>query len=262
METINSNGNNNHQSTELNGKTCLVTGGSRGIGRAIVTAMANAGADVAFTYQTSKESAEALAQTIAKDKAVRCKAYQANVASPEAMQEVVKQVLTEFGPITILVNNAGITRDKSFLKMTRNMWDEVMRVNLDGVFYTTQLVANDMVGAGWGRIINISSIVGQTGNFGQTNYAATKGAIISFTESLARELARKGITVNAVAPGFVETDMVSGMPEAALNQVKAMTPMGRLGKPEEIAEAVVFLASPRASYVTGQVLGVNGGMYM
>ncbi len=262
METITNNGNNNHQNQELKGKTCLVTGGSRGIGRAIVTAMANAGADVAFTYQTSKEGAEALAKTMATEKGVRCKAYQANVASPEAMQEVVKQVLAEFGPITILVNNAGITRDKSFLKMTRNMWDEVMRVNLDGVFYTTQLVANDMVGAGWGRIINISSIVGQTGNFGQTNYAATKGAIISFTESLARELARKGITVNAVAPGFVETDMVSGMPEAALNQVKAMTPMGRLGKPEEIAEAVVFLASPRASYVTGQVLGVNGGMYM
>jgi NAD(P)-dependent dehydrogenase (short-subunit alcohol dehydrogenase family) len=142
------------------------------------------------------------------------------------------------------------------------MWDEVIHVDLDGVFYTTQLVVQDMLGAGWGRIINISSIVGQTGNFGQTNYAAAKGAVISFTESLARELARKGITVNAVAPGFIETDMVSGMPEASLNQVKAMTPMGRLGKPEEIAEAVVFLASPRSSYVTGQVLAVNGGMYM
>jgi NAD(P)-dependent dehydrogenase (short-subunit alcohol dehydrogenase family) len=178
------------------------------------------------------------------------------------MQEVGRSVQAEFGPVSILVNNAGINRDKSFFKMTRTMWEEVMRVNLDGVFYTTQLIAEDMVGAGWGRIINISSIVGQTGNFGQTNYAATKGAIISFTESLARELARKGITVNAVAPGFIETDMVNGMPEAALSQVKAMTPMGRLGKPEEIADAVVFLASPRASYVTGQVLGVNGGMYM
>src|SRR5205814_9519870 len=137
-----------------------------------------------------------------------------------------------------------------------------MSVNLDGVFYTTQHVAQNIVVKGWCMIINISSIVGQTGNFGQVNYAATKGALISFTESLARELARKGITVNAVAPGFIETDMVAGMPEAAINQVKAMTPMGRLGKPEEIAEAVVFLASPRASYVTGQVLGVNGGMYM
>ncbi len=257
MET---NGNNGQK--ELEGKVCFVTGGSRGIGRAIVTAMANSGADVAFTYQHSQEQAENLAKSIKVEIGVRCRAYQANVASAEEMQRVIKQVEAELGPITILVNNAGITRDKSFLKMSKEMWDEVMRVNLDGVFYTTQLVANDMITAGWGRIINISSIVGQTGNFGQANYAATKGAVISLTETLARELARKGITVNAVAPGFIETDMVSGMPEAALNQVKAMTPMGRLGKPEEIAEAVVFLASPRASYVTGQVLGVNGGMYM
>jgi NAD(P)-dependent dehydrogenase (short-subunit alcohol dehydrogenase family) len=178
------------------------------------------------------------------------------------MQAVVKQAINEIGPIAILVNNAGITRDRSFLKMTKAMWDEVRQVNLDGVFYTTQLVAQDMVGAGWGRIINISSIVGQMGNFGQANYAATKGAVISLTETLARELARKGITVNAVAPGFIETDMLQAMPTAALDQVRAMTPMGRLGKPEEIAEAVVFLASPRASYVTGQVLAVNGGMYM
>ncbi|HWI56176.1 MAG TPA: 3-oxoacyl-[acyl-carrier-protein] reductase [Bacillota bacterium] len=254
--------NTNSPIKELKGKVCFVTGGSRGIGRAIVTAMASAGADVAFTYQSSKESAEALAKSLTAEKGVRACAYQANVASMEDMQRAVKQVIAEFGPITILVNNAGITRDKSFLKMTKGMWDEVMRVNLDGVFYTTQLVANDMVGAGWGRIINISSIVGQTGNFGQTNYAATKGAVISFTESLARELARKGVTVNAVAPGFIETDMVNGMAPEAINQVKAMTPMGRLGKPEEIADAVVFLASPRASYVTGQVLGVNGGMYM
>lgn len=248
-------------SQELKGKVCFVTGGSRGIGRAIVHAMVKAGADVAFTYQQSKEQAEALATSLSQDGS-RCRAYQANVASFEAMQAVVKRVEEELGPISILVNNAGINRDRSFLKMTRDMWDEVMRVNLDGVFHTTQLVAQDMVGAGWGRIINISSIVGQTGNFGQTNYAATKGAIISFTESLARELARKGITVNAVAPGFIETDMVSGMPEAAISAVKQMTPMGRLGKPEEIADAVVFLASPRSSYVTGQVLGVNGGMYM
>lgn len=247
---------------DLEGKVCLVTGGSRGIGRAIVTAMADAGADVAFTYHHSKEQAEALAQSITTAKGVRCRAYQADVASPEAMQEAVKEVIADLGHIAILVNNAGINRDKSFLKMTKAMWDEVMRVNLDGVFYTTQLAVSDMVGTGWGRVINISSIVGQTGNFGQTNYAATKGAVISFTESLARELARKGITVNAVAPGFIETDMVSGMPQAALEQVKAMTPVGRLGKPEEIADAVVFLASPRAGYVTGQVLAVNGGMYM
>jgi 3-oxoacyl-[acyl-carrier protein] reductase len=259
METNQNNGYHNH---ELRGKICLVTGGSRGIGRAIVTAMADAAADIAFTFQNSTESAEALANSITTEKGVRCRAYQANVAEADEMRKVVAKVEQELGPITILVNNAGITRDKSFLKMTRAMWDEVIHVDLDGVFYTTQLVVQDMLGAGWGRIINISSIVGQTGNFGQTNYAAAKGAVISFTESLARELARKGITVNAVAPGFIETDMVSGLPEASLNQVKAMTPMGRLGKPEEIAEAVVFLASPRSSYVTGQVLAVNGGMYM
>ena len=254
--------NGNHRLAELKGKVCLVTGGSRGIGKAIVTAMADAGADVAFTYHHSKEAADALARSLEVETGVRCRAYQADVAVLEEMQKAVAQIEQELGAITILVNNAGITRDKSFLKMTRSMWDEVIHVDLDGVFYTTQLVAQDMIGAGWGRIINISSIVGQTGNFGQANYAAAKGAVIAFTESLARELARKGVTVNAVAPGFIETDMVSAMPEAALSQVKAMTPVGRLGKPEEIADAVVFLASPRSSYVTGQVLGVNGGMYM
>jgi 3-oxoacyl-(acyl-carrier-protein) reductase len=246
---------------ELEGKVCFVTGGSRGIGRAVVQAMTGAGAHVAFTYHHSTEQAEELAKLLSVN-GVQCRAYKADVASAEEMQKVVKQVVADLGPISILVNNAGITRDKSFLKMTKEMWEEVMHVDLDGVFYTTQLVAQNMIGAGWGRIINISSIVGQTGNFGQTNYAAAKGAIISFTESLARELARKGITVNAVAPGFIQTDMVRAMTEEALNQVKAMTPMGRLGKPEEIANAVVFLASPKSSYVTGQVLAVNGGMYM
>ncbi len=246
---------------ELEGQVCFVTGGSRGIGRAIVTAMGDAGANVAFTYQHSSEQAQALADAVGA-KGVKCRAYQADVAFPEAMQRVIQQVTAEFGRITILVNNAGINRDKSFLKMTKSMWDEVIHVNLDGVFHTTQLIAREMAEAGWGRIINISSIVGQTGNFGQANYAATKGALISFTETLARELAAKGINVNAVAPGFIETDMTRGIPEPALERVRAMTPMGRLGKPEEIADAVVFLAGPHSSYVTGQVLAVNGGMYM
>lgn len=246
---------------ELAGQVCLVTGGSRGIGRAIVTAMGAAGAHVAFTYQQSAQQAIALAESVSA-MGVKCRAYQADVAFPDAMQTAIKQATAELGPITILVNNAGINRDKSFLKMTKLMWDEVMSVNLDGVFHTTQLVATGMAEAGWGRIINISSVVGQTGNYGQANYAAAKGALISFTETLARELASKGINVNAVAPGFIETDMTHGIPEAALSKVKAMTPMGRLGKPEEIADAVVFLASPRSSYVTGQVVAVNGGMYM
>jgi NAD(P)-dependent dehydrogenase (short-subunit alcohol dehydrogenase family) len=142
------------------------------------------------------------------------------------------------------------------------MWDEVMRVNVDSLFTVTQAVLPKMLETGWGRIINVSSIIGQMGNFGQTNYAASKGASISFTMSLAREVARKGVTVNVVAPGFVETDMLKGMPPAALDQVKAMTPLGRLGKPEEIADAIVFLAGPRSSFITGQVLAVNGGLYM
>ena len=246
---------------ELAGKVCFVTGGSRGIGRAIVVAMGDAGADIAFTYQHSTEQANALAEVVSL-KGVRCRAYKADVAVPEEMQKVIQQVKAEFGHISILVNNAGINRDKSFLKMTKAMWDEVIHVDLDGVFTTTQLVAQDMVDEGSGRIINISSIVGQTGNYGQANYAAAKGALISFTETLARELASKGINVNAVAPGFIDTDMTHGIPPAALDKVKAMTPLGRLGKPEEIADAVVFLAGPHSSYVTGQVLAVNGGMYM
>jgi 3-oxoacyl-(acyl-carrier-protein) reductase len=246
---------------ELSGKVCFITGGSRGIGRAIALGMAEAGADVAFTYLRNQEKAEEVARSV-REKGVRCKAYRDDAASIPETEDVVKQVIAEFGPISILVNNAGITRDKSFLKMTKDMWDEVVHVNLDGLFNTTRAILPSMVEAGWGRILNLSSIVGQMGNFGQANYAATKGAIISFTETLARELARKNITVNAVAPGFVETDMVKDMSETALLQVKAQTPLGRLGKPEEIADAVVFLASPKAAFITGQTLGVNGGMYM
>ena len=246
---------------ELKGKVCFITGGSRGIGRAIALAMAEAGADVAFTYLRNQEKAEDVSRAV-REKGVRCKAYHVDAASIEDTEQVAKLVIAEFGPISILVNNAGITRDKSFLKMTKDMWDEVVHVNLDGLFNTTRAILPSMVEAGWGRILNLSSIVGQMGNFGQANYAATKGAIISFTETLARELARKNITVNAVAPGFIETDMVKDMSEAAVLQVKAQTPLGRLGRPEEIADAVVFLASPRASYITGQTLGVNGGLYM
>ncbi len=175
---------------------------------------------------------------------------------------MIDAVTKDFGAIDILVNNAGITRDKSFLKMTKIMWDEVLGVNLNGVFHVTRLVLPAMVEAGWGRVINMTSIVGQTGNFGQANYAVSKGGLIAFTMTLAREVARKGITVNAVAPGFIETDMTKDMAAAALSAVTSMTPLGRLGKPEEVAAAVLFLASPQASYITGQVIPVNGGMYM
>src|ERR1043166_698672 len=246
---------------ELQGKVSLVTGGTRGIGRAITLALARAGSDVLFTYQHSKEQAEEVCN-LAREQGVRSKAYQANAASSDEIQATVKAALTEFGPISILVNNAGINRDKSFMKMTKAMWDEVLGVNLDGLFTTTQAVLPAMAESGWGRIINVSSIIGQMGNFGQANYAVTKAGAIAFTKSLAHEFAKRGVTVNAVAPGFIETDMVKGMPTSALDQVKAMTPLGRLGQPEEVADAVLFLASPRAGYITGQVLAVNGGMYM
>lgn len=245
----------------LKGKVALVTGGSRGIGRAISLALAEAGADLAVNYAGNHDRAEETCRMI-RDKGAKAAKYAANIAHDDENHAMIEQVLKDFGRIDVLVNNAGITRDKTFSKMTPEIWHEVLNVDLTGPAMVTHEVLKTMMGAGWGRIVFITSIVGQMGNFGQSNYAVAKGGLIAFTKSLAREVARKGITVNAVAPGFIETDMTSAVPEAVLDQVKASTPIGRLGRPEEVAEAVRFLCGPLASYITGEVINVNGGMFM
>lgn len=246
---------------DLEGKTALITGATRGIGRACAHALADAGANIVLNYLRSADVAQELAREITR-KEVHCMEVRADISQESEAQEMVARAAAHFGGIDILVNNAGITRDRTFLKMTRAIWDEVLGVNLNGPFTITQAVLPGMVERGWGRIINMASVVGQTGNFGQANYAVTKGGIIAFTMTLAREVARKGVTVNAVAPGFIDTDMTKSIPDAIKSQVLLSTPLGRMGSPEEVAWAVVFLASPRASYLTGQVIAVNGGMYM
>ena len=245
----------------LEGKRALVTGGSRGIGRATVLALAEAGADVVINYRSSSQMADETCAA-ARKLGVQVHVYPGDVSQEDETKRMADAILEEVGPVDILVNNAGITRDKSFLKMTRAFWDEVLGVHLTGTFNITRALLPGMIAANWGRVINITSIVGQTGNFGQINYSVAKAGLIGFTMTLAREGAKKGITVNAVAPGFIETDMTKDMSEVALASVRATTPVGRLGRPEEVAAAIVFLASPLSSYVTGQIIPVNGGMYM
>lgn len=245
----------------LAGKTALVTGGSRGIGKAVALALASRGADVGITCLTGCKFAEDVRAQV-RDLGRRAEYFAHDIGNPAEVAKLAAEVTDSLGKIDVLVNNAGITRDRSFKKMSQDMWDAVIAVNLTGVFVVTKQFIDGMADRGWGRVINISSIVGEVGNFGQANYAAAKAGVIGLTKTLAREYARKGVTVNAVAPGFIKTRMLADVPEKALEAVVNMTPVGRLGEPAEIAAAVAFLAMPEASYVTGHVLDVNGGMAM
>ncbi len=249
-------------SFSLLGKKAVVTGGSRGIGRACALTLAAAGADVAVgSSPAGVENAEDVCREI-RDLGRRAEAYSFDIGSRGQVETMCARVHDEFRSIDILVNNAGVTRDGLFRKMDRSAWDDVINTNLSSVFDVTQRFIEGMASRGWGRVINISSIVGRIGNFGQANYAAAKAGLIGFTKTLAREYARKGVTVNAIAPGFIKTRMLDGVPEKALQAVLDSTPVGRLGDPMEIGASVLYLASPAAGFVTGHVLDVNGGMAM
>jgi len=246
---------------DLTGKTALVTGASRGIGRAIAIALAEAGADVAVNYAGSEaaalETVRAIEALGRKSTAVR-----ANVGKSAEFDAMVASVLETFGKLDILVNNAGITRDNLIMRMKEEEFDEVIETNLKGSFNGIKAVTRSMMKQRSGRIINISSVVGTLGNPGQANYVASKAGVIGLTKSAARELASRGITVNAVAPGFIGTDMTDKLPAEMREKLEKDIPLGRIGRPEEIASAVLYLASDAASYMTGQTLHVDGGMYM
>ena len=246
---------------DLTGRTALVTGGSRGIGRAIVLRLATQGADVAFSYKGNAAAAQATAGEV-EAKGRRALAIQADARSAEGADALVKQVLGEFGKIDILVNNAGITRDNLIMRMGPDEWSEVLETNLFGAFYALKAVTRPMLKARGGRIINITSVSGQAGQTGQANYSSAKAGLIGLTKAAARELASRGITVNAVAPGFVLTELTQDLPDALKDEITARTALGRFGTTEEIANAVAFLASDEAAYITGQVLAVDGGLVM
>ena len=245
----------------LDGKVALVTGASRGIGRAVALKLAFEGAKVAINYAGSQGKAEEVKAEIEKmgGEAIL---VQANVADSAAVEEMVAKVLETFGTIDILVNNAGITRDGLLARMKDENFEAVVDTNLKGVFYCTKAVAKLMMKKRSGRIVNMASVVGLTGNAGQTNYAASKAGVIGFSKSAAKELASRGITVNMVAPGFIATDMTDAMNEKAREAVLGTIPMKRMGQPEDVASAVLFLVSENASYITGQIVNVDGGMVM
>ncbi len=246
---------------KLDGKSAIVTGASRGIGKDIALYLAKEGAKVAVNYSGSKEKAEAVVEEI-KALGGEAFAFQANVDQSEDIKELVSATLEQFGSIDILVNNAGITRDNLLMRMKEQEWDDVLNTNLKGVFLCTKAVTRQMMKQRAGRIINITSIVGVSGNPGQANYVAAKAGVIGLTKTSALELASRNITVNSVAPGFITTDMTDALPEEVKSQMLSQIPLAKFGNTEDIAKAVAFLASDDANYITGQTLHVNGGMFM
>ncbi len=243
---------------DLSGKVALVTGGSRGIGKAVASRLAGAGARVALVDVVDPEQVEAAASEIGGGAI----AVRANVVDADDVGAAVSQVEERLGPIDVLVNNAGITRDGLLIRMTEEAWSAVLDVNLKGVFNMTKAVVRGMMKRRSGRVVNIASVVGITGNAGQANYSASKAGVIGFTKTVAKELAARNVLVNAVAPGFIDTDMTKALPEAARETLMKLIPLGKLGAAEDVANAVLFLSSDLASYITGQVVVVDGGMVM
>ncbi len=244
---------------DMTGQVALVTGGIRGIGLAICERLMNRGVTVAAGYSSNRDAAEQFHEKYA-DHGVTV--HQGNIGSNDDCVRVVQDVFDQHGQLDILVNNAGVTVDKTVRKMSPEEWDHVIHVNLSGAFYLSRAILQRMLDRGYGRIINISSVIGSAGGFGQANYAAAKSGMFGLTMSLAQETATKGITVNTVTPGFITTDMTAAVPSSAMEKIIARVPVGRLGEPNEVARVVEFLADPESAYITGQVYPVNGGLYM